>query len=93
VRPTVQAAIDGVETCSRSPSSGQATLQQAISTRQHILSGLAGLSPAGLPHGAQLIARLQRGPQTGQLRGGQAAYRPARPLEASVGLPPARHRH
>ena len=58
VRPTVQAAIDGVETCSRSPGSGQATLQQAITTRQHILSGLASLTPAGLPHGAQLIARL-----------------------------------
>jgi len=58
VRPTIQAAIDGVETCSQSPASRQATLQQAIGTRQHIISGLAALSPAGLPHGAQLISAL-----------------------------------
>jgi hypothetical protein len=33
-------------------------LQQAINTRQHILTGLAALSPAGLPHGSQLISAL-----------------------------------
>ena len=58
VRPTIQAAIDGVATCSQSPASGQATVQQAINTRQHILTGLAALSPAGLAHGAQLISTL-----------------------------------
>ena len=58
VRPTVQAAIDGVETCSQSPASGEATLQQAISTRQQIVSGLRTLAPSGLPHGAQLVTRL-----------------------------------
>jgi hypothetical protein len=58
VRPTVQAAIDGVETCSQSPASGEATLQQAISTRQQIVSSLRTLAPSGLPHGAQLVTRL-----------------------------------
>jgi hypothetical protein len=58
VRPTIQAAIDGVQTCSESPSSGEATLQQAISTRRRIMSGLQALSPARLPHGAQLISGL-----------------------------------
>jgi serine/threonine protein kinase len=47
VRPTIQAAIDGVATCSQSPASGQATLQQAINTRQHIITGLQSLSPPG----------------------------------------------
>jgi serine/threonine protein kinase len=58
VRPSVQGAIDGVQTCSESPSSGQATIQQAINTRQRILSGLQTLSPSSLPHGAQLISEL-----------------------------------
>ena len=58
MRPTVQAAIDSVETCSQSPASGEATLQQAISTRQQIISGLRTLAPSGLPHGAQLVTRL-----------------------------------
>ena len=59
VRPTVQAAIDGVENCSMSPQSGEATLQQAINTRQDILNGLQTLSPSGLPNGAQLISTLE----------------------------------
>ena len=58
VRPTVQAAIDGVRNCAQSPASGEATLQRAISTRQQIITGLATLAPAGLPHGAQLITGL-----------------------------------
>jgi hypothetical protein len=58
VRPTVQAAIDGVQTCALSPASGEATLQRAISTRQRIISELGTLAPAGLPHGAQLISEL-----------------------------------
>ena len=59
VRPTVQPAIDGVRSCSVSPQSGEATLQQAISTRQDILTGLQRLSPSGLPNGAQLISTLE----------------------------------
>jgi serine/threonine protein kinase len=58
VRPTVQAAIDGVQTCAQSPASGEATLHRAISTRQQIIDGLGTLAPAGLPHGAQLISEL-----------------------------------
>jgi len=58
VRPTVQPAIDGVRSCAQSPSAGQAAMQQAISTRQHIVTELQGLSPAGLPNGAQLISTL-----------------------------------
>ena len=59
VRPTVQPAIDGVRSCSVSPQSGESTLQQAISTRQDILTGLQTLSPSGLPNGAQLISTLE----------------------------------
>ena len=58
VRPTVQAAIDGVRTCSQTPASGEATLQRAITTRQQIINGLGTLAPAGLPHGARLISGL-----------------------------------
>ena len=58
VRPAIQPAIDGVRTCSRTPASGQASMQQAISTRQDILNGLRTLSPSGLPSGAQLISTL-----------------------------------
>lgn len=58
VRPSIQAAIDGVQSCSRTPSGGEATIQQAIDTRQRILSGLQTLSPASLPQGAQLISKL-----------------------------------
>jgi hypothetical protein len=58
VRPAIQPAIDGVRTCSQTPASGQASMQQAISTRQDILNGLRTLSPSGLPDGAQLINAL-----------------------------------
>ena len=58
VRPTVQPAIDGVRNCSQTAASGQATLQQVISTREDILAGLRALSPSGLHNGAQLIAAL-----------------------------------
>ena len=58
VRPSVQAAIDGVQTCSESPASGEATIQQAIDTRQRILSGLQTLSAPGLPHGPRLVSDL-----------------------------------
>ena len=58
VRPTVQPAIDGVRSARVSRQSRQATLQQAISTRQHILTGLQTLSPSGLPNGVQLISTL-----------------------------------
>jgi hypothetical protein len=58
VRPTVQAAIDSVQSCSESPARGEATLQQAINTRQDILNGLRTLSPSGLPGGAQLVSAL-----------------------------------
>lgn len=58
VRPIVQPAIDRVRSCAESPSTGQAAMQQAISTRQHIVTELQGLSPAGLPSGEQLISTL-----------------------------------
>ena len=58
VRPTVQPAIDGVRSCAETPSTGQATMQQAISTRQHIVTELQSLSPADVPNGAQLISTL-----------------------------------
>jgi hypothetical protein len=58
VRSAIQPAIDGVRTCSRTPASGQASMQQAVSTRQDILNGLRTLSPSGLPNGAQLISAL-----------------------------------
>ncbi len=58
VRPTVQAAIDGVQTCSETPSSGKAAIQQAIGTRQRIMDGLQRLPPSALPQGSQLISEL-----------------------------------
>ena len=58
VRPSIQAAIDGVQSCSQTPSGGEDTIQQAIDTRQRILRGLQTLSPASLPQGAQLISKL-----------------------------------
>ena len=44
--------------CSESPSSGEATLQQAIDTRQDILNALPTLSVSGLPNGTQLVSTL-----------------------------------
>ena len=58
VRSTIQSAIDGVQGCSESPSSGEATLQQAINTRQDILNALPTLSVSGLPNGTQLVSTL-----------------------------------
>jgi eukaryotic-like serine/threonine-protein kinase len=58
VRPSVQPAIDGVRSCAQSPATGQAAIQRAIDAREHIVAQLQGLSPAGLPHGAQLISAL-----------------------------------
>jgi hypothetical protein len=58
VRPTIQAAINGVQECSESPASGEATLQHAIDTRQHILNALPALSVSGLPSGTQLASTL-----------------------------------
>lgn len=58
VRPNVQPAIDKVRSCAQSASTGQAAIQQAIDTRLRILDNLQGLSPGGLPGGAQLISTL-----------------------------------
>ena len=58
VRPTIQAAINGVQGCSESPASGEATLQHAIDTRQDILNALPTLSVSGLPSGTQLVSTL-----------------------------------
>jgi eukaryotic-like serine/threonine-protein kinase len=58
VRSTIQTAIDGVQQCSESPSSGETTLQQAIDTRQDILNALPTLSVSGLPSGTQLVSTL-----------------------------------
>jgi hypothetical protein len=57
-RSTVQPAITGVQQCSESPASGEATLQQAINTRQDILNALPTLSLSGLPNGSQLVSTL-----------------------------------
>jgi hypothetical protein len=57
-RSTVQPAITGVQQCSESPASGEATLQQAIDTRQDILNALPTLSVSGLPNGSQLVSTL-----------------------------------
>ena len=48
----------GVKGCSESPSSGEATLQRAIDTRQDILNHLPTLSVSGLPNGTQLVRTL-----------------------------------
>jgi hypothetical protein len=58
VRPTIQSAITGVQGCSESPASGEATLQHAIDTRQDILTALPALSVSGLPNGTQLVSTL-----------------------------------
>jgi hypothetical protein len=58
VRSTIQSAINGVQQCSESPSSGEVTLQHAIDTRQDILNGLPTLSVSGLPNGTQLVSTL-----------------------------------
>jgi len=58
VRPTIQAAINGVQGCSESPASGEATLQRAIDTRQDILNALPTLSVSGLPTGTRLVSTL-----------------------------------
>ena len=58
VRPGVQAAINGVQSCSESPAAGEAALQQAIKTRQDILNGLQTLSVAGLHNGQKLVSTL-----------------------------------
>ena len=58
VRSTIQSAIDGVRGCSESPSAGEATLQQAINTRQDILNALPTLSVSGLPNGTRLVSTL-----------------------------------
>jgi hypothetical protein len=57
-RSTVQPAITGVQQCSESPARGEATLQQAIDTRQDILNALPALSVSGLPNGSQLVGTL-----------------------------------
>jgi hypothetical protein len=57
-RSTVQPAITGVQQCSESPATGEATLQQAIDTRQGILNALPTLSVSGLPNGSQLVSTL-----------------------------------
>jgi serine/threonine protein kinase len=58
VRPTIQAAVNGVQGCSESPESGEATLQHAIDTRQDILNALPTLSVSELPSGTQLVSTL-----------------------------------
>ena len=58
VRSTIQSAINGVQQCMVSPSSGEATLQHAIDTRRGILNALPSLSVSGLPNGSQLVSTL-----------------------------------
>lgn len=47
-----------MQNCSESPATGEATLQQAIKTRQDILNALPALSMSGVPNGAQLVSKL-----------------------------------
>ncbi len=58
VRPTVQNAINGVETCNLSAQDGENVLQQAITTRQQILTDLSNLDVSELPHGVELVSDL-----------------------------------
>ena len=58
VRSTIQSAINGVQQCTENPSSGEATLQRAIDTRQGILDALPTLSVSGLQNGTQLVSTL-----------------------------------
>jgi hypothetical protein len=58
VRPTVEPAIEAVDNCSQSPSSGQSTIQHAIDVRQAILNNLQTLDVSGLPNGQQLVSSL-----------------------------------
>jgi hypothetical protein len=58
VRSTIQSAIDGVRGCTESPARGEATLQQAIKTRQDILNSLPALSVSAVPNGARLVGTL-----------------------------------
>ena len=58
-RPAVAAAITDVQNCSESPTDAEATIQQAITTRQSILQGLSALSTSGLPNGAKLVSDFQ----------------------------------
>jgi serine/threonine protein kinase len=58
VRLTIGPAITGVQHCSVSPASGEATLQRAIETRQDILNALPALSVSGLPNGPRLVSTL-----------------------------------
>jgi len=58
VRSTIQSAINGVQQCTENPSSGEATLQRAIDTRQDILDALPTLSVSALPDGTQLVSTL-----------------------------------
>jgi flagellar basal body-associated protein FliL len=59
VRPNVQNAINGVQSCSESPADAETTIEQAITTRQNILQGLQTLSVGALPNGAQLVSALR----------------------------------
>jgi hypothetical protein len=45
-----------VQDCSESPGNAEATLQQAINTRQNILQSLSTLSTSGLPNGPRLVS-------------------------------------
>jgi len=58
VRPIVQNAINGVQSCSESPASAASTIQRAIHTRQTILSDLPTLDVSQLPNGTQLVSAL-----------------------------------
>jgi hypothetical protein len=58
VRPTIQSAINAVETCATSGQSGEGILQQAIDTRSQIVNNLYNLDVSQLPEGAQLVTGL-----------------------------------
>jgi hypothetical protein len=55
-RSAVVTALNNVDSCSESPGNAEATLQQAITTRQNILQGLSTLSTSDLPNGPKLVS-------------------------------------
>ena len=59
VRPTVQNAIDGVETCAISPSSGETMLQLAIATRESVIVQVQDVSIGALTNGSQVVSTLE----------------------------------
>ena len=59
VRPNVSNAVNGIQACTETPAQAEASVEQAITARQNILTGLQNLSVGALPNGAQLVSALK----------------------------------